>query len=166
MSTAESALAASRNGLGAFVRYFLYLGTLGFGGPVALAGYMHRDLVEQRRWVPEDEYRLAMALAQIMPGPLAAQLAIALGYFRHGVIGATAVGLAFCVPSFVMVVAISLAYVRFGGLWWMQALFYGIGAAVIGIIAIAAYKLARSTNRRDPLLWGIFVTTIPLVLGV
>lgn len=91
-----------------------------------------------------------------MPGPLAAQLAIALGYFQHGVVGATAVGLAFVVPSFVLVVAISMAYVRFGGLWWMQALFYGIGAAVIAIIAIAAYKLARSTNKRDPLLWAIF----------
>jgi chromate transporter len=156
MSTVERALAGNPAGLGAFVRYFLYLGSLGFGGPVALAGFMHRDLVEERRWVSEEEYRLGMALAQIMPGPLAAQLAIALGYFRHGVIGATAVGLAFTVPSFVMVVAISMAYVRFGGLWWMQALFYGIGAAVIAIIAIAAYKLSRSTNKRDPMLWAIF----------
>jgi len=156
MSLAERALSASPGGLGAFVRYFLYLGALGFGGPVALAGFMHRDLVEERRWVSEEEYRLAMALAQIMPGPLAAQLAIALGYFRHGIIGATAVGLAFVVPSFVMVIAISVAYVQFGGLWWMQALFYGIGAAVIAIIAIAAYKLSRSTNKRDPMLWVIF----------
>jgi len=146
----------SAGSLGGFVRYFLYLGSLGFGGPVALAGFMHRDLVEQRRWVSEEEYRLALALAQIMPGPLAAQLAIALGYFRHGVVGATAVGLAFVVPSFAMVVAISLAYVGFGGLWWMQALFYGIGAAVVAIITIAAYKLSRSTNKRDPLLWAIF----------
>jgi chromate transporter len=138
------------------VRYFLYLGSLGFGGPVALAGFMHRDLVEKERWVSEEEYQLALALAQIMPGPLAAQLAIALGYFQHGVVGATAVGLAFVVPSFLMVVGISMAYVRFGGLWWMQALFYGIGAAVIAIIAIAAYKLSRSTNKRDPLLWAIF----------
>jgi chromate transporter len=138
------------------VRYFLYLGSLGFGGPVALAGFMHRDLVDERRWVSEEEYALGMALAQIMPGPLAAQLAIALGYFRHGVLGATAVGLAFVIPSFFMVVLISMAYVRFGGLWWMQALFYGIGAAVIAIIAIAAYKLSRSTNKRDPLLWMIF----------
>jgi chromate transporter len=138
------------------VRYFLYLGTLGFGGPVALAGFMHRDLVETRRWVSEDEYRLGVALAQIMPGPLAAQLAIALGYFQHGLMGATAVGLAFVIPSFVMVVALSMAYVRYGGLWWMQAVFYGIGAAVIAIIAIAAYRLSRSTNKRDPLLWGIF----------
>jgi chromate transporter len=147
---------ATRASLGAFVRYFLYLGTLGFGGPAALVGFMHRDLVEQRQWISEDEYRLGVALSQIMPGPLAAQLAIALGYFQHGVVGATAVGLAFVVPSFVLVVAISMAYVRFGGLWWMQALFYGIGAAVIAIIAIAAYKLARSTNKRDPLLWAIF----------
>jgi chromate transporter len=138
------------------IRYFLHLGTLGFGGPVALAGYMHRDLVEREGWVSEEEYRLALALSQIMPGPLAAQLAIALGYFQHGIVGATAVGLAFVVPSFAMVVALSSAYVRFGGLWWMQALFYGIGAAVIAIIAIAAYKLSRATNGRDPLLWTIF----------
>jgi chromate transporter len=147
----------ARASLGQLVRYFLYLGTLGFGGPVALVGFMHRDLVERRRWVDEDEYRLGVALAQIMPGPLAAQLAIALGYFQRGVLGATAVGLAFVVPSFVMVIGISVAYRRFGGLWWMQALFYGIGAAVIAIIAIAAYKLARSTNKRDPLLWGVFI---------
>jgi chromate transporter len=147
---------ATRPTLGQLTRYFLYLGTLGFGGPVALIGFMHRDLVERRRWIDEDEYRLGVALAQIMPGPLAAQLAIALGYFQRGLLGATLVGFAFVVPSFLMVIAISIAYRRFGGLWWMQALFYGIGAAVIAIIAIAAYKLARSTNGRDPLLWGVF----------
>jgi len=159
MSPAPSPAASpptARAGLGQLVRYFLYLGTLGFGGPVALVGFIHRDLVERRRWIEEDEFRLGVALAQIMPGPLAAQLAIALGFFQRGVAGATAVGLAFIVPSFLMVIAISIAYRRFGGLWWMQGLFYGIGAAVIAIIAIAAYKLARSTNRRDPLLWAIF----------
>lgn len=153
---ASAAAAAPRAPLTQLVRYFLYLGTLGFGGPVALAGFMHRDLVEARRWVDDEEYRLGLALAQIMPGPLAAQLAIALGYFQHGLLGATLVGLAFILPSFLMVVGISIAYVRYGGLWWMQALFYGIGAAVIAIIAIAAFKLARSTNKRDPLLWAIF----------
>lgn len=147
---------AAGAGFWPLVRYFLRLGTLGFGGPVALAGFMHRDLVEERRWIGEDEYQLALALAQIMPGPLAAQLAIALGYFQHGMLGATAVGLAFVLPSFLMVVAISIAYLAYGGLWWMQGLFYGIGAAVIAIVTIAAYKLARSTNKRDPLLWGIF----------
>jgi chromate transporter len=137
--------------------YFLKLGTIGFGGPVALVGFMHRDLVEQRRWITEDTYKLSLALAQIMPGPLAAQTAIAIGYFEAGILGATLVGLAFIIPSFLMVVAISLAYVAYGGLWWMQALFYAIGSTVIAIIAIAAYKLARSTNKSDPLLWGIFV---------
>ncbi len=138
------------------MRYFLGLGTWGFGGPPALVGYMHRDLVERKGWVEEDEYNLAMALSQIMPGPLAAQLAIAIGYFRNGVLGATLVGLAFILPSFLMVVALAALYVAFGGLWWMQALFYGIGAAVIAIIGIGSYRLATKTNKRDPLLWGIF----------
>jgi chromate transporter len=154
----------SNVGLWALVNYFLKLGTIGFGGPAALVGFMHRDLVEQRRWITEDTYKLSLALAQIMPGPLAAQTAIAIGYFEGGILGATLVGLSFILPSFLMVVAISLAYVAYGGLWWMQALFYGIGATVIAIIAIAAYKLARSTNKRNPLLWGIFaVLTIVTV---
>lgn len=148
--------AQSREKLLPLVGYFLKLGAIGFGGPVALVGFMHRDLVERRRWVTEDTYRLALAFAQIMPGPLAAQCAIALGYFEQGFLGAALISLAFILPSFVMVVALSLTYVAFGGLWWMQALFYGIGAAVIAIIAIAAYKLSRTTNKRDPLLWGIF----------
>ena len=143
-------------GLWPLVNYFLKLGTIGFGGPAALVGFMHRDLVERRHWITEDTYKLSLALAQIMPGPLAAQTAIAIGYFEGGILGATLVGLGFILPSFLMVVAISLAYVAYGGLWWMQALFYGIGATVIAIIAIAAYKLARSTNKRNPLLWGIF----------
>ena len=138
-------------------RYFLRLGTIGFGGPVALIGFMYRDLVERRRWITEDTYKLSLALAQIMPGPLAAQTAIAIGYFEGGILGATLVGLAFVLPSFLMVVAISLAYVAYGGLWWMQALFYAIAATVIAIIVIAAYKLARSTNKRDSLLWRIFI---------
>jgi chromate transporter len=150
--------------LGALVGYFLYLGSLGCGGPAALVGFMHRDLVEDRRWLSEDEYRLGVALAQIMPGPLAAQLAIALGYVQHGVLGATAMGLAFVLPSFFMVVAISITYVRFRGLWWMQALFYGIGASVIAIIAIAAYKLGRSTSKRDPLMWTIFGALLVLTV--
>lgn len=144
-------------GLWPLVGYFLKLGTIGFGGPVALVGFMHRDLVELRRWITEDTYKLSLALAQIMPGPLAAQTAIAIGYFEGGVFGATLVGFAFVLPSFFMVVVISIVYVAYGGLWWMQALFYAIGATVIAIIAIAAYKLARSTNKRDPLLWSIFL---------
>jgi chromate transporter len=151
-------------GLWPLTKYFLKLGTVGFGGPAALVGFMHRDLVEQRRWITEDTYKLSLALAQIMPGPLAAQTAIAIGYFEAGILGATLVGLSFILPSFLMVVAISIAYVAYGGLWWMQALFYAIGATVIAIIAIAAYKLARGTNKTNPLLWAIFaVLTIVTV---
>jgi chromate transporter len=122
-------------GLWPLVGYFLTLGTIGFGGPVALTGYMHRDLVEQRRWISEEEYKEGLALAQLAPGPLAAQLAIYLGYARHGLLGATLVGVAFPAPSFVMVLAAGWAYVTYQGLDWLQALFYGVGAAVIAIIA-------------------------------
>ena len=142
--------------LGQLVLYFLKLGTIGFGGPAALVGYMRKDLVDDGQRIDEPTYNLSIALAQIMPGPLAAQTAIAIGYFQGGVLGATLVGFAFIVPSFLMVLMLSRLYVTFGGLPWMQALFYGIGAVVIAIIAMAAYRLARGTNKRDPVLWGIF----------
>jgi len=143
----------------ALARYFLKLGTIGFGGPVALVGYMYRDLVESRRWINDDDYKEGLTLAQLMPGPLAAQLAMYLGYVHYRVLGATVVGAAFVLPSFLMVVAIGFAYVRFGGLPWMQALFYGVGAGVIGIIAISAYKLTTRNVGRDRLLWAIFLVT-------
>jgi chromate transporter len=132
------------------------LGATGFGGPIALAGFMQRDLVEQRRWISPEDYTDGLALAQLAPGPLAAQLAIYLGYVRAGWVGATVVSVCFILPSFLMVWALSVAYVRFGGLPWMQALFYGIGAAVIGIIARAAHKLTRLTLGSNRLLWVIF----------
>jgi len=138
------------------LRYFLYLGSLGFGGPVALIGYMQRDLVERRRWFTREEYLKSLALSQLAPGPLAAQLAICLGNVHSRVRGATLVSLAFVLPSFLMTVAIGWLYVRFGGLAWMQAAFYGVGAAVIGIITIAAWKLARLTLSKDRLQWLIF----------
>jgi chromate transporter len=139
-----------------FVGYFLRLGTVGFGGPIALAGHMQQDLVDERGWIAKEDYVEGLALAQLAPGPLAAQLAIYLGYVRAGIVGATAVGIAFVLPSFLMVLALSAAYVRFGGLAWMQAMFYGIGAAVIGIIARSAFKLTKLTLGKDKLLWGIF----------
>jgi chromate transporter len=139
------------------VGYFLRLGTFGFGGPIALAGAMQRDLVEERRWVTAGEYKDGLALAQLAPGPLAAQLAIYLGWARGGFVGATLVALAFVLPSFLMVLGISAAYVRFGGLPWMQSAFYGIGAAVIAIVLRGAMKLVRLTLSRDWLLWLIFV---------
>src|SRR3954462_5519297 len=119
------------------VLYALKLGTVGFGGPVALVGYMHRDLVEDRKWISEGDYKEGLALAQLMPGPLAAQLAIYLGYVHYRIRGATLVGIAFVLPSFLMVVAIGAVYTRYGGIGWMQAVFYGVGAAVIGIIAMS-----------------------------
>ncbi|ERE02448.1 chromate transporter [Pseudogulbenkiania ferrooxidans] len=137
-------------------RYFLKLGALGFGGPVALVGYMHRDLVERRGWIAEADYKKGLALAQIAPGPLAAQLAIYLGYVHYRVLGATAAGFAFVLPSFLMVLALGWAYQAFGGLPWMQAVFYGVGAAVIGIMAISAHKLATKNLKSDRLLWAIF----------
>src|SRR6266496_5760373 len=109
-----------------FLLYFLSLGTFGFGGPIALAGYMQRDLVEKRRWISRQDYVEGLALAQLAPGPLAAQLAIYLGWVRGGVAGATLVGLAFVLPSFVIVLALSWLYIRFHGLPWMQAAFYGV----------------------------------------
>jgi chromate transporter len=140
-----------------FVGYFLWLGTVGFGGPIALAGHMQQDLVDERGWITKEDYVEGLALAQLAPGPLAAQLAIYLGYIRAGILGATAVGIAFVLPSFLMVLGLSAAYVRFGGLVWMQAMFYGIGAAVIGIIARSAYKLTKLSLGKDKLLWCIFM---------
>ena len=145
--------------LSQFLGYFLRLGTVGFGGPIALAGYMQRDLVEERRWVSQQDYVEGLALAQLAPGPLAAQLAIYLGWVRARVLGATLVALAFILPSFFMVLVLSALYIRYGGLPWMQGLFYGIGAAVIAIIARSAYKLVRLTLKQDRLLWTVFAVS-------
>ena len=141
------------------VGYALRLGTLGFGGPVALVGYMHRDLVEQRKWISEADYKEGLTLAQLMPGPLAAQLAMYLGYVHYGVMGSTLVGIAFVLPSFLMVLALGWAYVTYGGLTWMQSVFYGVGACVIGIILVSAYKLTRKTIGKDWLLWTIYLVS-------
>lgn len=145
--------------LGQLVRYALQLGTIGFGGPVALVGYMHRDLVERRQWITEAEYKEGLTLAQLMPGPLAAQLAIYLGYVHYSVLGATLVGIAFVIPSFLMVLALGWAYVEFGGISWMQAVFYGVGASVIGIITLSAYKLTQKTIGTNWLLWAIYLAS-------
>ena len=156
MNKPDAVPGENRLTLQAMVLYFLKLGAIGFGGPAALVGYMRKDLVDEGKLLDESTYNLSIALAQIMPGPLAAQTAIAIGYFQAGVLGATLVGLAFILPSFLMVLALSWVYVAYGGLPWMQALFYGIGAVIISIIALAAYRLARGTNKRDLVLWSIF----------
>lgn len=139
------------------VLYMLRLGTLGFGGPVALVGYMHRDLVDDRKWITEEDYKEGLALSQLAPGPLAAQLAIYLGFVHYRILGATLVGIAFVIPSFLMVVALGWAYVRFGGLSWMQSVFYGVGAAVVGIIVMSAKKLTEKSVGKDKLLWAIYL---------
>jgi chromate transporter len=141
------------------LKYFLGLGTFGFGGPIALAGYMQRDLVERRGWISKKDYVDGLALAQLAPGPLAAQLAIYLGWSKGGVAGATGAAAAFILPSFVMVMALSALYVRFGGLPWMQSAFYGIGAAVIAIIARSALKLVKLSLGKDRLLWALFAAS-------
>ena len=156
LTTADVTQTSPPASLPKFVGYFLWLGTVGFGGPIALAGHMQQDLVDSRHWVSKEDYVEGLALAQLAPGPLAAQLAMYLGYIRAGILGATAVGIAFILPSFLMVLALSAAYMRFGGLPWMQACFYGIGAAVIGIIARSAFKLTKLTLGGDKLLWVIF----------
>ncbi|MBI3292808.1 MAG: chromate transporter [Elusimicrobia bacterium] len=154
-----------RSSLWQLLFYFLQLGTTGFGGPIALAEYMERDLVEARGWISKTDYVQGLALAELAPGPLAAQLAIYLGYTHSGVLGATLVAITFVLPSFLMVIALAAAYVRFGGLPWVQAVFYGIGAAVMGIIARSAYKLTKRTVGKKPLLWVIF-TVMAVVTAV
>lgn len=137
-----------------FILYFLRLGTTGFGGPIATVGYMQRDLVEKRRWMGRKDFLDGVALGQTMPGPLAAQVAMWVGYLNGGHWGALAVAAAFIGPAFIIVIAVGFLYVRFSGLPLVQFLFYGIAPAVMAIIAIAAYKLLKLTDRRDLRLWG------------
>lgn len=149
------------------VNYFLYLGTTGFGGPVALVSYMHRDLVERRHWISEEEYKEGLALSQLAPGPLATQQGIYIGYLHYGVLGAKLTGLAFVIPSFIIVVLLGYLYTLYGGLPWMQSVFYGVSAAVIGIISISAYKLTQKSIspftwksiQEKWLLWTFFIIT-------
>jgi chromate transporter len=149
----------ARPGIGELTRFFLWLGTAGFGGPIALVGAMDRTLVHERGWVSRQELADGLAFCQLAPGPLAAQLAIYIGWLKGGVRGATAVGVAFIGPSFLMVLALAVLYQRSGGMAWLQGAFFGIGAAVIAVIARSAVKLARSTLGRDRLLWVLFAVS-------
>lgn len=153
--SAEPASPVSPRTLGGLLRYFLKLGTSGFGGPIALVGYMQRDLVEQRRWFTETEYRQGLALAQTMPGPLAAQLAMWFGYLQAGILGAAAVAIPFVGPPCLLVTAVAVLYTKYQGLSVVHEIFLGVGPAVLAIIAIASYKLARTTNKKDLVLWAI-----------
>ena len=154
---ATKAEAQGQVSLAQFALYFLKLGCIGFGGPIALVGYMQKDLVDDRKWISQEDYLNGLAFSQLAPGPLAAQLAMYLGFVRAGFVGATIVGAAFILPSFLMVLAIGKAYVAFGGTRIISALFYGIGAAVIAIIARSAINLIKTSVKKDKLLWAVFL---------
>src|SRR5688500_6562592 len=140
---------AVRPGLGDLTRYFLRLGSTGFGGPIALVGAMQRDLVERRGWFSAGEFSRSLARSQLAPGPLAAQVAFCLGYLHSRLRGAAAVGVAFIARSLIITFALGAVYLRYGGLPWLAAAFYGVGAVVIGIIVVSAVRLARTTARRS-----------------
>ncbi len=146
------------------VLYFLQLGTFGFGGPIALAGHMQRDLVEQRHWITKQEYMDGLAIAQLAPGPLAAQLAIYMGWVRGRFWGASLVSAAFILPSFLIVLVLSALYIRYGGIPWLRGAFYGIGAAVIAIMIKSVYKLCQMTLTKDWQLWSLFVLSASITI--
>src|SRR5437763_14250307 len=157
MTTASQTQELHPASLAQFALYFLKLGCIGFGGPIALVGYMQKDLVEERRWISQEDYLKGLAFSHLAPGPLAAQLGMYLGFVRAGFAGATIVAVAFILPSLLMVLAISKAYISFGGTRFIAALFYGIGAAVIAIIARSSTKLVKTSIKKDKLLWAIFL---------
>src|SRR5205823_1378477 len=160
MSTPVSERAPEQVPFRSFVRYFLWLGTFGFGGPIATVGYMQRDLVERRGWLGRGEFLNGVALGQTMPGPLAAQVVMWVGYLQAGALGTLATAIPFILPSFVLVLAVAVVYVRFQGLEVIQALFYGIAPAVMAVLAVAAVKLARLTDAADARLWAISAVTL------
>src|SRR5256885_3854808 len=122
------------------VAYYLRLGALGFGGPVALCGQMERELVQERQWLTKDEMREGIAVCQSLPGPLAIQVGIFISYIRGGFWGAWAGGWAFILPNFVIVSVLGALYVHFGGLPWVTAVFYGASPAVIALILPPSYR--------------------------
>jgi chromate transporter len=151
------------SGLPAFrrvLRYFLGLGTWGFGGPIATVGYMQRDLVESRQWLNRRDFLNGVALGQAMPGPLAAQVVMWVGYLQRGAWGALATAGAFILPSFVAVLVVAILYVHYQGLSIVQALFYGVAPGVMAVIGLAAVKLARLTDGIDVRLWAISAITL------
>ena len=149
-----------------FVTYFLRLGALGFGGPVALANYMRGDLVEDRQWISSEEYERGLALAAACPGPLAYQLGVYCGYIRFGVAGGLATAVAFGLPPFLIVTLAGYLYVRFTGNWQTRALFYGIAPVVVALIIEACWNLGRRTLRNDRLAWLFAVVSCGITVVV
>jgi chromate transporter len=151
--------------VGELVRYFLRLGALGFGGPVALVGQMERELVTERGWLTKEEMREVIAVCQSLPGPLAIQVGIFISYLRGGFWGAWAGGWGFILPNFLIVAALGALYVHFGALQPVTGIFYGVSPVVIALILHSCYRLAK-LGMEDYLQWGIaaacFVVTVVL----
>jgi len=159
----ETPKAAARVPIRRLVAYFLRLGSLGFGGPVALCGQMERELVQERKWLTKDEMREGIAVCQSLPGPLAIQVGIFIAYLRGGFWGAWAGGWAFILPNFVIVAVLGALYVHFGGLPWVTAVFYGVSPAVIALILHSCYRLAK-LGMEDWLQWAIAAASFAITL--
>lgn len=143
--------------LSQLVFYFLKLGTTGFGGPIALIGYMEQDLVEKKGWFSRKEYLHGLALAQIVPGPVAQQMAIYFGWLKGKIWGATLIAIAFLLPSFLIVWGLAFFYQKYQGLPWIHGVFYGMSAAVVGVVIQSAVKLAKISLEKRKGLWLIFL---------
>jgi chromate transporter len=146
--------------------YFLRLGSLGFGGPVALANYMRVDLTEKRHWLTPQEYDEGLAIATACPGPLAYQLGIYCGYVQQGLFGAFTAAVAFGLAPFVIVVTAGYCYVKYANAWEVRALFYGVGPVVVALIVKACWNLAQKTIRTDTLAWVIASAACAITLVV
>ena len=155
----------SRDRIVEVVRYFLRLGLLGFGGPVALVGQMGRELADERGWLTKEQMREAVAICQSLPGPLAIQVGVYISYLRAGFWGAWAGGWAFILPNFVIVASLGALYVYLGDLKPVTAIFYGVSPAVIALILHSCWRLAK-LGMEDWLQWAIaavcFVVTVTL----
>jgi chromate transporter len=147
------------------VRYYLRLGVLGFGGPVALVGQMERELVGEKKWLTKDEMREGIAVCQSLPGPLAIQVGIWISYIRGGFWGAWAGGWAFILPNFIIVAALGALYVRFGGLPAVAAIFYGVSPAVIALILHSCYRLTK-LGMKDWLEWALAAAAFAITVAV
>ena len=147
------------------VSYFLRLGTIGFGGPVALCGLMEKELVQGKGWLTKEEMRDAIAVSQSLPGPLAIQVGIFISYLRCGFWGAWAGGWAFILPNFIIVAALGALYVHFGGLTWMTAIFYGVSPAVIALILHSCWRLGK-LGMEDRFQWAVAAASLVVTVAV
>jgi len=146
-------------------KYFLRLGVLGFGGPVALVGQMERELVGDKKWLTKDEMREGIAVCQSLPGPLAIQVGIWISYIRGGFWGAWAGGWAFILPNFIIVAALGALYVHFGGLSPVKAIFYGVSPAVIALILHSCYRLTK-LGMKDWIEWALAAAAFLITIAV